>query len=69
MEMVTGWTGHDASALQSALRMSHQAFASHLRIGLRTVADWHEKTRHAATAGDTADLGHCLAQAPAAVRQ
>ena len=43
MEMLGGWTGHDACALQSALRMSNQTFASHLRIGLRTVADWHEK--------------------------
>lgn len=43
MEMVTGWTGRDACALQSALRMSNQKFAAHLRIGLRTVADWHEQ--------------------------
>jgi hypothetical protein len=40
--MVTGWTGLEACALQSALRMSNQQFAVHLRIGLRTVGDWHE---------------------------
>ena len=46
MEMVNGWTGRDACALQEALRMSHQAFAAQLKVGLRiVVADWHEKPR------------------------
>jgi hypothetical protein len=43
MDMVTGWTGRDACALQAALRMSNDAFAAHLDIGVRTVADWHQK--------------------------
>lgn len=43
MNLVTGWSGRTACALQSALRMSNQAFAAHLGIGVRTVADWHEK--------------------------
>ena len=42
MEMVDGWTGRDACALQSALRMSKQEFAARLGIGLRTVSDWHD---------------------------
>jgi hypothetical protein len=43
MDVVTGWTGRAACALQAALRMSNVAFAAHLDIGVRTVADWHEK--------------------------
>jgi hypothetical protein len=43
MDVVTGWTGHTAWALQAALRMSNDAFAAHLDIGVRTVADWHQK--------------------------
>lgn len=43
MGIATGWTGRTACALQAALRMSNQAFAAHLGIGLRTVASWHEK--------------------------
>lgn len=43
MGSVTGWTGHAASALQTALRMSNEAFAEHLGIAVRTVAAWHQK--------------------------
>jgi len=40
--VVTGWTGRAACALQAALRMSNEAFAEHLDIGVRTVAGWHQ---------------------------
>lgn len=43
MDVVTGWTGRTAVALQAALRMSNEAFAEHLDIGVRTVAAWHQK--------------------------
>jgi hypothetical protein len=43
MEPVTGWTGASACVLQAALRMSNEAFAAHLGIGVRTVAGWHQK--------------------------
>src|SRR6266404_3588629 len=43
MDMVTGWTGSTACALQAALRLSNEAFAAQLGIGLRTVASWHQK--------------------------
>jgi hypothetical protein len=42
MDVVTGWTGRAACALQAALRMSNEAFAEHLDIGVRTVAGWHQ---------------------------
>ena len=43
MDVVTGWTGRAACTLQAALRMSNEAFAAHLGIGVRTVAGWHQK--------------------------
>src|SRR6266699_414270 len=43
MDVVTGWTGRAACALQAALRMSNEAFAAHLGIAVRTVAAWHQK--------------------------
>src|SRR6266568_9631807 len=43
MDQVTGWTGETACALQAALRLSNEAFAEHLGIGVRTVAAWHQK--------------------------
>ncbi|MDQ2813678.1 MAG: ATP-binding protein [Actinomycetota bacterium] len=69
VEMVTGWTGRDACALQSALRMSNQTFAAHLRIGPRTVADWHEKPGMRPRPATQQDLDTALAQAPAAARE
>jgi len=42
MDVVTGWTGRTACALQAALRLSNVDFARHLDIGVRTVADWHD---------------------------
>jgi hypothetical protein len=43
MDPVTGWTGRTACALQAALRLSNEAFAEQLGIGVRTVAAWHQK--------------------------
>jgi len=43
MNPVTGWTGRTACALQAALRLSNEAFAERLGIGVRTVASWHQK--------------------------
>lgn len=43
MDPVVEWTGETACALQAALRMSNEAFADHLGIGVRTVASWHQK--------------------------
>jgi hypothetical protein len=43
MDQVIGWTGRTACALQAALRLSNEAFAEHLGIGVRTVAAWHQK--------------------------
>ena len=43
MDPVISWTGQTACALQAALRMTNEAFAEHLGIGVRTVASWHQR--------------------------
>jgi hypothetical protein len=43
MDLATGWTGRTACALQAAFRLSNEAFAERLGIGVRTVASWHQK--------------------------
>ncbi|MFD8392924.1 NUDIX hydrolase [Streptomyces sp. NPDC059680] len=43
MDVVDQWTGRHATALQFALRMSHDELAARLGIAKRTVAAWHEK--------------------------
>lgn len=43
MELVNAWTGRTACALQSALRLTNEAFAKQLGVAVRTVATWHER--------------------------
>ena len=43
MSLVSAWTGRTACALQEAFRDSNESFAARLGIGVRTVADWHQK--------------------------
>lgn len=43
MTVIDEWTGRTACHLQSALRMSNDAFAGHLGVAVRTVAAWHDK--------------------------
>ena len=43
MDVVETWTGSTACALQRALRMTNEEFASHLDVGVRTVASWHSQ--------------------------
>lgn len=43
MDVVDHWTGRHASALQHALRMTHEEFADLLGVARRTVATWHER--------------------------
>jgi hypothetical protein len=43
MALVNGWTAESACALQAAMRLSNEAFAARLGIGLRTVSGWHQK--------------------------
>ena len=66
MDLVTGWTGRTACALQAALRMSNEAFAEHLGIGVRTVAAWHQKPGLRPRPEMQQLLDTALARAPAA---
>ena len=63
--MVTAWTGRTACALQAALRLSNQAFAAKLGIGVRTVADWHKKPELPPRPGTQQLLDTALARADA----
>ncbi|MEV6007436.1 hypothetical protein AB0M29_11565 [Streptomyces sp. NPDC051976] len=42
MATVHQWTGLEARALRSALRLSVRAFAEHLGVGMRTVSKWEK---------------------------
>ncbi len=66
MDVVTGWTGRAACALQAALRMSNEAFAEHLGIAVRTVAAWHQKPGLRPRPEMQQVLDAALARAPAA---
>lgn len=41
VDVIDRWTGQAAATLQAALRMTNEAFAEHLGVGVRTVAGWH----------------------------
>jgi hypothetical protein len=43
MLMIETWTGETAAALQRAMRLTNEAFANHLGIAVRTVANWHAR--------------------------
>ncbi|MFC0105599.1 transcriptional regulator [Kibdelosporangium aridum] len=68
MSLVSGWTGKTAGALQSALRLSNEAFAQHLGIGVRTVAAWHKKPTLRPQSEMQRILDTALEQAPPAVQ-
>jgi hypothetical protein len=57
MEMIEGWNGASACALQAALRMSNEAFAVDLGVSVRTVAGWHQKPETRPRRGKRAGRG------------
>jgi hypothetical protein len=69
MDMVKSWTGSTACALQAALRMSNEAFASHLDVGVRTVAAWHQKPARRPMPEQQQLLDTALELAPRSVKQ
>jgi len=66
--LVEPWTGRTACVLQAALRMTNDAFASHLGIAVRTVATWHQKPDLTPRAEIQQLLDTALDTAPAGVR-
>ena len=67
--MVSGWTGQTACALQEAMRLSNEAFARRLGIGVRTVAGWHQKPTLRPQSGMQEILDTALEQASPAVKE
>ncbi|MFJ2399827.1 NUDIX hydrolase [Streptomyces xanthochromogenes] len=43
MDVIDTWNGRTACALQAALRMTNEAFATRLGVAVRTVATWHKE--------------------------
>ncbi|WP_026421089.1 hypothetical protein [Actinokineospora inagensis] len=68
MANASAWTGRTACALQDSLRLSQEAFATHLGISARTVAAWHQKPSLKPQSEMQQLLDTALAQAPADVR-
>ncbi|MEU2725005.1 helix-turn-helix domain-containing protein [Streptomyces smyrnaeus] len=70
MISVQQWTGREASALRTALRMSTRAFAERLGVALRTVAKWEKLGTDTVPRPDTqAILDTALARADALTRE
>jgi hypothetical protein len=65
MSLTGPWTGRTACALQSALRLSNEAFAAQLGVAVRTVAAWHQKPDLRPKSEMQQLLDTALAQAPA----
>jgi 8-oxo-dGTP diphosphatase len=42
VDVIDMWNGRTACALQAALRMTNESFATHLGVAVRTVAGWHK---------------------------
>jgi hypothetical protein len=68
MDVVSSWTGARADALRWALRMTNEAFAEHLGVGVRTVAYWRARPGTVPQPDVQAALDTVLAQATDAVR-
>jgi hypothetical protein len=68
MDSVNAWTGQTACALQDALRLSNEAFAERLGIGVRTVAGWHQKPTLRPQSEMQQLLDTALEQAPPAAK-
>ena len=64
MESASPWTGRRACALQTALRMSNDGFASRLGVAQRTVAAWHQKPTLVPRSEIQQALDTALEQAP-----
>ncbi|MBC9724966.1 NUDIX hydrolase [Streptomyces sp. TRM68367] len=69
MEVIDVWTGHRACMLQSALRLTNEAFADRLGISTRTVATWHSDPDVEPRSEMQQLLDAVFESAPATVRQ
>lgn len=68
MDVVDRWTGRHASALQSALRMTHEEFAEHLGVARRTIVNWHARPDITPSSELQRALDTALDRAPASAK-
>ncbi|MHA6761996.1 NUDIX hydrolase [Streptacidiphilus sp. PAMC 29251] len=69
MDVIEAWSGRYACLLQAALRLTNEAFATQLGIGVRTVAAWHADPAVVPRAEVQQLLDHMHEGAPPAARQ
>lgn len=69
VDVIDAWTGHLASALQRALRLSNERFAAHLGVATRTVAGWHERPGRIVRGQTSRDLDTVLERAKPNTRE
>ncbi|WP_034089614.1 NUDIX hydrolase [Streptacidiphilus albus] len=69
MDVIEAWSGRYACLLQAALRLTNEAFAAQLGIGVRTVGAWHADPTVVPRAEVQQLLDHLHEGAPAAARQ
>lgn len=62
------WTGRTACLLQTAMRLSNDAYARRLGIGVRTVASWHQMPERTPNSEMQQLLTIALEKAPTSVR-
>ena len=63
-EIITSWTGAEADALRQALRMSNEAFAEHLGVSVRSVANWRGQPAIVLSHSMQETMDTALARAP-----
>ena len=68
MDVVDRWTGRHASALQAALRMTHDEYAEHLGVARRTITNWHARPDITPSGELQRALDTALERAPATAR-
>ncbi|SHN05145.1 hypothetical protein [Cryptosporangium aurantiacum] len=68
MDVVDTWTGHHASALRQALRLTNEGFADRIGTVVRTVAKWNATPDMVLTIELQRALDTILTQAPTDVR-
>lgn len=64
MDVIDVWTGHRASALQKALRLTNERFAERLGTAVRTVAKWNANPQAQLTTEMQEALDTVLYEAP-----
>lgn len=68
MNVIATWTGREADILRQSLRMTNEAFAAHLGVAVRTVANWRKRPDIVPQAAIQEALDTALERAPDRVK-